>query len=581
MRQAREIVQRIGEQMLLPNQARAASISNVLSMFNTSGLSESERLETGFMIQKMIVEGYLRGVDVPGLMRKRHMRDGALHVGFNDSPIPSGNAIVLDRQSWQSKPDSFRTADFMHKLGSRLTSRPSATPPSSRISAVRHASMARPSTGPMKRSVSSRAMEMVSQQVSRSVNPQVLSHVFQGLQEFQMNMGMAAPQVPQRPQNLATHLHTQAHSAMEGQHESMSFQTRDEMVAKGAMTPMQMQGMNPRSGIGSPRSITSPKVGEMAAQAQATGRPAKMLIYSGSGTWAAEVSDTKQNLDALGIQYEVKNSLSGVDYNQYAAIFMPGGNAGTEGLGIGNSELGRLSAAVNNGLNYLGNCAGAFLAGRSGGNGLNMVNQNIDYVPDYNSKYGGGAQIATPVKLWDGTTRDLMFYGGPGLDGVQGRTLGTFSNGTAGIKSFQQGSGQVILDAFHPGMNAPGDRDGSDDQLMQQLLKAVMAGTDPDGVTTPNAPPGAPPTGNTNNTTNNVYRQPPQINPSAGAMGSTIGSGVQNAGFRKTAVSGMLPEGLLYPQGNPFSGGLSDILRSATPMLGQLGSVAGAIQQKG
>ena len=57
----------------------------------------------------------------------------------------------------------------------------------------------------------------------------------------------------------------------------------------------------------------------------------------------------------------------------YRLLIVPGGNFEQIGNGLTSSTTANVRNAVRNGLNYLGICAGAFFAGNSPYNGLNLT----------------------------------------------------------------------------------------------------------------------------------------------------------------------------------------------------------------
>lgn len=576
MRVARDVAQQIGRSILTPQQRRQATLPYVLSLFGATGLSESERLETAYMLQKFIVEGFLRGINVPELMNRRAQREGMLHIGFSDGPVPNRNTIQFDRESWRSRPDSFRATEFMNKLGTRLSATQTYSPPPRMNNASRQF-QERPRSGALRSGMTEQAMQKVANRVISAVSPSAISGVFENLSKFQQNIGVTAPQPMTAPRHIGDILKSQAQVAMVDRQESNLFETRQEMVERG-MDPMRLQGMPARSGIGSPRN-TGPGLSEGLA---ASGRPNRIVIYSGAGTWGEEVNAAAADARALGIQVDIKSSLSGVDYNQYGAVIVPGGNSLEEFNGIGSSEIARLKQAINGGLNFMGHCAGAFLAGRMG---------IISGMPDYPSTnyYGGGAQVTVDntIKWGGGGTRDVLFYGGPDLTGF-GKELAEHPSGASTVVSNNYGQGHLILTAGHFALQGPDDRDGPDNDLYKQLLQAIVAGTDPGGASPPppggppsppGSPPGTPPqtppgSDITVGNTNNVYDvNPVQVQPGSSTSGMPLGGRKKSgAPFRKTPVAGMLnPEAT----GSTFAAGLSDIMRRSAPMLNQM---AGALQ---
>lgn len=561
----RELTAEIGQSMMTPSQGRYATLPNILSTFTATGLSESERLEFAHMLQRFIVEGYLKGINVPGLMKAREKIEGMLHVGFFDDWTPSRNTVLFDRGTWRTASMPQRLNDFVNKIGTRLASRIDHSQPPRNNYAVRHTYGRQPVTGPLRRTFKQLEIDKIARQIGQVVLPRVTAKVFEGLQTIQKQLNIAAPMQMSAP--------TLSMPLPKVPDWGDANQTREDILLSGAKTDLQLQGMPARSGIASPRSPAGP---QMLPAMQAGGRPQKALIFTGSGTWSSEISAIKNNLDSLGIGYETTSNLSGVDYSGYGAIIFPGGQATTQYNAIGSYEASRLKEAIGGGLNYYGACAGAFLAGEYGSWGLGIIDEALNYPSQV--YYGGGGQVETNMNLKWGNdpSQGILFYGGPGLEGV-GTTLAEFDSGEDSIVSTDYGSGHIILSAGHPGVEGPGDQDGADDQVLRDLLSAVVQGTDP-GKSTPTTPgtPGTP-TGNNkviNSTTNNYEIPSPSVNPYSGS--STMfgaSGGAQRAPFRKTPVAGMLPTNIVQPV---FSAQLQDIMGQSAPMLqGMAGMLTG------
>ena len=65
--------------------------------------------------------------------------------------------------------------------------------------------------------------------------------------------------------------------------------------------------------------------------------------------------------------------MSGPQLRAYRLLIVPGGNFEQMGTGLSATATANVRSAVGAGLNYLGICAGAFLAGNSPYNGLNLT----------------------------------------------------------------------------------------------------------------------------------------------------------------------------------------------------------------
>lgn len=553
--------------MLTHEQVRAAEIGNVLSMFCATGLSESERLEAAYMLQKTIVQGYLQGVNIPQLMQHRAQTEGQLHIGFNDAFIPHRNSITFDRGSWRSKPADARLGDFVNRLGTRLKSRGSDPQPPRRNAAPRYNDT--PRSGPLRNQMPATQVTALAQTIARTLMPSTTSHVFKGLVDFQQSAKIA-PQRMMSGSHLATNMQIPQSTIQMMDRQTQATRDLPRQQLLQGLPAMTIAMASPRTGPGSAR---MPQMSQQQAQngLAATGRPARMLLFTGSG-WTGEINDAAANLEAMGIAYDKVSSLAGVDYSKYGGIFFAGGNAGPEWAAIQN-QAPQLRAAIQGGLNYIGNCAGAFLAGDFGG-GLKLTPTTIDY-PHQNPNAGSPL-----ITMWDGQKRHLDFEGGPGFDDVLKNTpgaqeLASFQNGEAGIVSFNYGQGHVILSAFHVGMSGSGysDADGDDDAYWRAMLKATVQGTNPDGTVTQGPGPTPP------NTPNIQVPSAPTVPSSGSSPARSGGSGTRSQGrtTEKTAVAGMLPD---MPELHSFSASLNDILNRTSPMLqGLAGAVTRGMNQ--
>src|SRR5262249_42117581 len=100
------------------------------------------------------------------------------------------------------------------------------------------------------------------------------------------------------------------------------------------------------------------------------GGPPIILLFNGSGTSPNDVAAFEKILDENHYGYAEANSrqLNGMSESQlraYRLLIVPGGNFEQIGNGLTPNATANIRNAVHGGLNYLGICAGAFLAGDS------------------------------------------------------------------------------------------------------------------------------------------------------------------------------------------------------------------------
>jgi hypothetical protein len=103
-----------------------------------------------------------------------------------------------------------------------------------------------------------------------------------------------------------------------------------------------------------------------------------ILLFDGVGTSRGSVAAPRAVLKANHLAYATVDSaqLNRMDETAlrgYQLLIVPGGNFVEMGNGLTKATTLRVHDAVQHGLNYLGVCAGAFLAGDSPYNGINLT----------------------------------------------------------------------------------------------------------------------------------------------------------------------------------------------------------------
>ena len=101
------------------------------------------------------------------------------------------------------------------------------------------------------------------------------------------------------------------------------------------------------------------------------GGTAPILLFNGTGTSPNDVAAVETILNSNHLNYSTVNSsqLNEMGESQirgYRLLIVPGGNFIDIGNGLTSSTTANIRNAVQNGLNYLGICAGGFFAGNSG-----------------------------------------------------------------------------------------------------------------------------------------------------------------------------------------------------------------------
>ncbi len=181
-------------------------------------------------------------------------------------------------------------------------------------------------------------------------------------------------------------------------------------------------------------------------------KPAPILLFTGTGTSREDVAAVEAILESNHLTYSTAsssalNEMDELQIRRYRLLIVPGGNF----VEIGNSLTSRATAnirrAVEKGLNYLGLCAGAFFAGNSPYNGLNLTSGARFRF--YAAEARGIRKAAVPIAAAGTPTLDQYWEDGPQLTGW-GAVVGKYPDGTPAIVEGTSGSGWVVLTGVHP-----------------------------------------------------------------------------------------------------------------------------------
>src|SRR5260370_39069365 len=105
---------------------------------------------------------------------------------------------------------------------------------------------------------------------------------------------------------------------------------------------------------------------------------APILLFSGSGASPNDVAAVETILHSNHLNYSTVNSsqlneLGESQIRRYRLLIVPGGNFVAIGASLTSTATANIRISVQNGLNYLGICAGGFFARDSRYNGLNLT----------------------------------------------------------------------------------------------------------------------------------------------------------------------------------------------------------------
>lgn len=193
-----------------------------------------------------------------------------------------------------------------------------------------------------------------------------------------------------------------------------------------------------------------------------------ILLFNGTGTTNGTNGDV-QALESvitnnLKLDYDTVDSvcldkMSVPNLAAYKLLIIPGGNSITIGNDISTTATGNIQTAVrDDGLHYLGVCAGAFLASWPGSppqhNDIDLLD-GIWFNLFTDSSCGAKSTllVSETLSLPDGSTIDVYWEDGPYLT-TQGGTWGTvvaeYQNGQPAIIQGVAGKGWTLLQGVHP-----------------------------------------------------------------------------------------------------------------------------------
>jgi glutamine amidotransferase-like uncharacterized protein len=177
-----------------------------------------------------------------------------------------------------------------------------------------------------------------------------------------------------------------------------------------------------------------------------------ILLFNGAGTSPDDVAAIEAILNDNHLEYAKVSSwvLNGMSASQllgYRLMIVPGGNFIDIGHGLTSSTTANIHRAVQGGLNYLGICAGAFLAGHGPYKSLNLTSGvQFDFYADESR---GIRKAAVAISTIGAPPLEQYWEDGPQLTGW-GTVVGRYPDGTPAIVEGNSGKGWVILTGVHP-----------------------------------------------------------------------------------------------------------------------------------
>jgi glutamine amidotransferase-like uncharacterized protein len=206
------------------------------------------------------------------------------------------------------------------------------------------------------------------------------------------------------------------------------------------------------SGCGTPGSTLGTPANANTEVALASVVTPPILLFTGTGTSSSDVSAVKTILGANKLTYATANSsqlnaMTETQLKGYKLLIVPGGNSITIGNNLSSTTTTNIHNAVtNDGLHYLGICAGGFFGGYSIHNGLNLTSGVwFNFYADYNKGiHKEAVEISSPAS----GVLDQYWQDGPQFTGW-GSIVGKYPDGTPAIVEGTSGKGWVILSGIH------------------------------------------------------------------------------------------------------------------------------------
>jgi glutamine amidotransferase-like uncharacterized protein len=200
------------------------------------------------------------------------------------------------------------------------------------------------------------------------------------------------------------------------------------------------------------RIISSAVLISLALSACAPRDPAPILLFNGAGASPGDVAALEQILTGARLPYSTVgsfqlNAMSESRLRAHRLLIVPGGNFVTIGNSLTPAAAANMRRAVQGGLHFLGICAGAFFAGDSPYNGLNLTS-GVRF-PFYAAENRGVRKAAVPITDAESHTLDQYWEDGPQLTGW-GAVVAKYPDGTPAVVEGMSGSGWVVLSGVHP-----------------------------------------------------------------------------------------------------------------------------------
>ena len=179
-----------------------------------------------------------------------------------------------------------------------------------------------------------------------------------------------------------------------------------------------------------------------------------ILLFIGNGTSPGDVAAVERILENSHLEYATATSrqLNHMDVSHlmaYRLLVVPGGNFLDMSASLTPRTTASIHDAVQRGVNYLGICAGAFLAGDGRGSYNSFDLASGVRFGFYSAENRGIRKAAVAVVGVDAPPIEHYWEDGPELTGW-GMVVGKYPDGTPAVVEGTSGQGWVILVGVHP-----------------------------------------------------------------------------------------------------------------------------------
>ena len=179
-----------------------------------------------------------------------------------------------------------------------------------------------------------------------------------------------------------------------------------------------------------------------------------ILLFGGTGTTPSDVAAIEAILDKnhLGYTRVTSEQLNGMNQAQieaYRLLIVPGGDFVEMGKALTAGTIAHVRDAVLRGVNYLGICAGGFLAGTFPAPYKSLALTSGVKFGFYSAEQRGIRRAVVRITTAAGPALDQYWEDGPELSGW-GDAVAAYPDGKPAVAEGFAGNGWLVLTGIHP-----------------------------------------------------------------------------------------------------------------------------------